>query len=176
MTVSRTHNGGNSKYKFYNKENASYVRIYAPRSAVLVAIDGQTKTNFAPLINHRDLGYKTDSDLAQVENSTYHPLPYVDVFEESDKKVFGFWMVTKPRQTQAVVLRYYVPELENKTNKYKLEWQKQPGTITDGLRFSFRPAQNQIVSTYNFTAQTTGNLLLHESNLSQDRSFTVGYK
>ena len=58
LTINRMHNGGNSKFGFYNKDNSAYVKIYVPEGSALEEIKGQTITDFQPLLNYGDFKFK----------------------------------------------------------------------------------------------------------------------
>lgn len=175
LKISRAHHGGNSKYGFYNRENPAYLKIYVPRGAKLESIEGHTLTGFKPLINYKDFGFKKDSDLDQIEKDTTHPFAGVDVFEESGRTVFGFWLVTRPKETKSVVLKYQVP-IENAGDSYHLLWQKQSGTDNSAVNFSFRLPKDKKPSNYSPDLQLIGSILVLDSNLSADKYLDIDLK
>lgn len=139
LTIARTHKGGNSKFGFYNKDNSAYIRVYVPLGAKLEEIKGQSITNFDALIGYEDFDFKIDKDLESIESGISHPMSGVDVFEESGRTVFGFWLITKPGQTKSVTLKYSVTEETAAPNgKFSLYWQKQSGTGSDLAQIDYR--------------------------------------
>jgi len=144
LNINRIHNGGDSELRFYNLQNPSYVRVYVPKGTVLEEISGQDIVNFVPLVDYEAEGYRQDPDLALIESTVYHPFDGVDVFEESGKTVFGFWMITDPQSRSKVMLKY---SLKNKNSEgYSLYWQKQSGTLgnKNKINASFRLAEGAL--------------------------------
>lgn len=192
LKITRTHNGGNSKYGFYNRDNSAYIKVYVPLGSRLGSIQGNSITDYKPLIGHVDFGFKKDPDLARIENSTRHPFPDVDVFEESGKTVFGFWLITKPGTTKSVAIGYQVPsasvcacphtnfgcggESANVCDNYKLYWQKQSGTIDDRINFSFALPEGKQPVNQSEGLQLLGNNLVLNSDLSVDREVDIRLK
>lgn len=174
LAISRVNNGGSTKFGFYNRENPSYVRVYVPKGSVLKSIQGISRPDFRPLISYGDFGFKKDRDLEMIEGSTTHPFPGVDVFQEGDKTVFAFWMITKPKQKTAVTLDYTVPFAGGK--HYGLYWQKQSGTGQDALEFSFKVPDGKEASNYSSDLKLMNGSLVMSSDLSVDREVGVDIK
>ncbi len=174
LKINRIHNGGDSKYGFYNRDNSAYVNVYVPKGSILEGIQGQSITDFKPLISYKDFGFKKDPDLELVEGSAMRPFAGVDVFEESDKTVFGFWLITKPKQTKSVTLKYRTPTSVN--GGYKLLWQKQSGTVQDQISFSFMLPEEKKVLNQSPELKTIGNNLVLDSDLAVDREVDVEFK
>ena len=154
LTITRAHNGGDSKYAFYNKELPAYVKVYVTQGAVIDKIDGISHPNYKPLVNYSDLGFKEDEDIADINKTMTHPMQDVDVFEESGKTVFGFWMITKPRKTSSVTVTYHVPV--STSGRYTLYWQKQSGTEHDMIHVG-----------------VAGTSAVYDSDLSLDRKVNI---
>lgn len=175
LKITRTHNGGKHKYGFYNRDNSAYVKIYVPSGSKLTSIQGNSITDYRPLIGHDDFGFKKDPDLARVEASINNPFPDVDVFEESGKTVFGFWLITKPGQTKSAEISYQIPyasvcvKSANVCDGYKLYWQKQSGTIGDRINFSFALPEEKQAIDISKDLQLLGNNLVLNSDLTIDR-------
>lgn len=172
LTVNRVHNGGDSKYGFYNRDNSAYIKVYVPKGSVLESIQGQSITDFRPLIDHEDFGFKRDQELERIESSIKKPFAGVDVFEESGKTVFGFWLITKPKQTKSVTLKYKTPT-SVADGKYSLLWQKQSGTGQDQIGFSFKLPDGKSMLNKSAELQTIGNSLILNSDLSVDREIDI---
>lgn len=171
LTISRIHNGGNSEYGFYNRDNPAYVKVFVPEGSVLESVVGQSITDFTPLINYD--GFKRDSDLEQIEGNVSHPVGGVDVSEESGKTVFGFWLIVKPKQTKSVVLKYHTPVTEAAGRGYSLYWQKQSGTGGDHINFSFKLPDSASVTDKSSGLQLLGDNLVLNSDLSVDREIDI---
>ncbi len=172
LTVNRAHNGGDSKYGFYNRDNSAYIKVYVPEGSVLESIQGQSITDFKSLIGHEDFGFKKDPDLARVEGSITNPFAGIDVFEESGKTVLGFWLITKPQQIKSVTLKYRTP-VSLAGGKYSLLWQKQSGTGQDQIGFNFKVPEGKEVKHKTADLEQLGDNLILNSDLSVDREFDI---
>ncbi|MBI2626915.1 MAG: DUF4012 domain-containing protein [Parcubacteria group bacterium] len=127
LTVQRIHNGGDSKYGFFNKKNNDYMRVFVPKDAELISIDGNSDFSFNPLIDYSDGEFKEDPDLEDLE-SAQKDTNGIKEWEENGKKVFGFWLVLEPKTTKAVTIRYKTNTIKNgNLIDYSLLVQKQPG-------------------------------------------------
>lgn len=132
LQITRTHRGGGERLRFYNLQNPAYVRVYVPQGSQLEFIDGNDVPDFQPLVDYSGSDYKADRDLSRIEENSTHPHTGVDVFEESGKTVFGFWMILDPKDTKTVTLRYKVKD-GYEDDDYKIYIQKQSGTVADPL-------------------------------------------
>ncbi|MBI2062779.1 MAG: DUF4012 domain-containing protein [Candidatus Yanofskybacteria bacterium] len=175
LKINRAHNGGGSKYGFYNRDNPAYIKVYVPKGSSLESIQGHSITDFKSLINYDNIGFKRDQDLARVEDGTTRPFAGVDAFEESGKTVFGFWLITKPQQTKSVVLKYSTPFMVA-DGKYNLLWQKQSGTGQDQISFSFKLPEGENVLNQSAGLQTIGDNLVLNSDLSIDREININFR
>ncbi len=174
LKISRVHNGGDSQYGFYNRDNPAYVKVFVPQGSVLESVIGQSITEFRPLISYE--GFERDSDLKRLEGGISHPVAGVDVFEESGKTVFGFWLIVKPKEAKSVVLKYLTPVAEAAEGSYNLYWQKQSGTGDSHINFSFELPDGASVADKNPDLQLLdGNLVLN-SNLSVDKEIKIEFK
>jgi len=135
LTITRRHNGGSSKYGFYNKQNPAYVRVLVPKGAELVSISGNSKPEFKPLVDYSEDGFVTDSDLSKLETGFYSSQTRVDTYSESGKTGFGFWMITDPDKTKVVELEYTVPLVQDNNDAYNIYVQKQPGLDVKNFEF-----------------------------------------
>lgn len=176
LKISRSHHGGDSKYGFYNRDNSAYVKVYVPTGSVLQSIGGQSITDFRSLIGHEDFGFKSDPDLQKIESTITRPFAGVDVFEETGRTVFGFWLITKPKQDKSVVLKYSVPARMSGGDKYSLLWQKQAGTGRDraGLKLSI-PDSLTLIS-HSPDLQPVGDNIVMDSDLSIDHLIDITFK
>jgi hypothetical protein len=173
LKISRVHNGGDSQYGFYNRDNPAYVKVFVPQGSVLESIIGQSTTEFKPLISYE--GFKRDSDLERLEGGISHPVAGVDVFEESGKTVFGFWLIVKPKQTKSVVLKYRIPVTGATSGEYTLYWQKQSGTGGGHINFSFKLPDGALIVNQSPDLQRLGDNLVLNSDLSVDREIKISF-
>lgn len=129
VVVKRKHNGGNSKYWWYNKRNVDYVKIYVPTGAEIISSSGGLRREpDAP--DYKILGFVEDSDVALYEENMRAFGP-IDIFEESGKTVFGTWLATAAGSQSELVIAYKLPlpiEFHEGVGKYNLDLTKQPGT------------------------------------------------
>jgi len=174
LTISRIHNGGDSQYGFYNRDNSAYVKVFVPEGSVLESVVGQSITDFKPLINYD--GFKRDSDLGRIEKNDFHSVAGVDISEESGKTVFGFWLIVKPKQTKSVILKYRTPVAGVARGNYSLYWQKQSGTGGDHINFSFKLPNGASVTDKSPDLQQLGDNLVLNSDLSVDREIDITFR
>ena len=121
LTITRTHNGGNEKYAFYNKQNPAYVRVLVPANAELVGIQGDDNPNFKPIINYKTASFNNftiNDTLAKFESTGM----------EAGKKEFQFWLIVDPGKTKTVTVTYRIPKALD-GDIYNLYVQKQPGLV-----------------------------------------------
>lgn len=140
MTVTRHHNGGDSKYDFWNKVNADYMRVYVPKGSQLISAEGQTREFDSPPLDysalgfHRDPQVKAEEDSIKVDDATG-----TEVFDDAGKTVFGNWIYVSPQETAHITYKYLLPFKINPGQKtkpadsYSVLFQKQSGTIGDKL-------------------------------------------
>ena len=60
VTITRTHNGGNEKYDWWNKVNGDWMRVYVPEGSKLLEASGQTREFVSPPLDYQSLGFKKD--------------------------------------------------------------------------------------------------------------------
>lgn len=133
LTITRRHNGGSSRYGFYNRQNPSYVRVLVPAGSRLIGIAGNSTPSYAPLLDYAKTDFVRDPDLERLE-AGMRMEHGVSVLQESGKTEFGFWVITNPGQITTVELDYAVPDTLARSS-YQLYVQKQPGL--DVSRFEF---------------------------------------
>ncbi len=171
LDITRVHNGGDKEHNFYNKVNPDYVRVYAPKGASFIGITGQSITDYKPLVDYRNPEFKKDSELADIENTIKNPLPGIDVFQEGDNTVFGFWLVVKPHNSQTVTLSYSVPTTFVSGNEYTLSWQKQAGTTDIMARASFDIPEGKKITKLSEGLKQSGSGALFDGELLTDQEF-----
>ena len=142
LTITRQHNGGDTKYGFYNRQNPAYVRVLVPKGAELISVSGNSAPDFKPLISYSGDEFKKDKDLFKLESSfEFDRENNAWVYEESGKTGFAFWMITDPGEEKTVELEYVVPFASSEAegfsnNNYGIYIQKQPGLEVDNFEFS----------------------------------------
>lgn len=175
LTIDRTNNGGKSTYAFYNADNPAYIKVYVPDGTQFDGISGNATPNYKPLVSYEDLGFKRDDDLQLIESAMTHPAEAVDLFRESGKMVIGFWIITKQQKTSTVTLSYHVPfsVLRKSSNQYSLIWQKQLGTGSDHIQFSFKKSAGMSIAGHSQELQQVGDNIVLSSDLSIDRDIQI---
>ena len=133
VSITRTHNGGNNKYGFYNKQNPAYVRVLVPENAEFTGLTGNSRPNFKPLVEYTDSEFKKDEDLSRFEEESFTDQETgVTIYREAGKTEYGFWMITNPGETKTVDLEYTVP---SSGKDYQFYIQKQPGLDIKDFKF-----------------------------------------
>lgn len=138
VSITRKHNGGNSDYEWWNKVNADYMRVYVPKGAQFLSVEGQTRElNEAPL-DYDKLGFERD-DLVQQEesNMVIDEKTGTRIYDEGDKTVFANWTYVSPQETMTITYRYVLPfklfpalfDSSEKVDSYSLLAQKQSGSV-----------------------------------------------
>ncbi len=174
LSITRKHNGGDSQYGFYNKQNPAYIRVLVPNNSEFIGITGNDTPNFKPILNYGNYRFETDPDLANLESSVYHTPDGVDVYKESGKTEFGFWMIVDPGTEKSIDLEYRVPMSSNVN--YKLYIQKQPGAVINNFEFSFTGAGNLKVAGSEPKLNQIGDLYILDDKLDKDLPIVVQFK
>ncbi|MEX2090926.1 MAG: DUF4012 domain-containing protein, partial [Candidatus Paceibacterota bacterium] len=127
IVLTRTHNGGGTKYGFFNKQSPTYVRVLVPDNARFLGISGNSRPNFQPLLDYPKTDFKRDEDLVRFEEKgNYDGETGVTIYEESGKREYGFWMIINPGETKSIELEYRVPG-KSAGKEFEFYVQKQPG-------------------------------------------------
>jgi hypothetical protein len=133
ISITRTHNGGNNKYGFYNKQSPTYIRVLVPEDAEFTGLTGNSRPGFKPLIDYSKSGFVKDEDLAKFEEESYTDKETgVTIYKEAKKTEYGFWMIINPGETKTVDLEYTVP---SSGQNYQFYVQKQPGLDIKDFKF-----------------------------------------
>lgn len=128
LTIKKRHIGGNSKYDYYNKVNADYLRVYVPKGAMLIDATGHTIENNRPPIDYKAEGFREDGDVAKIESSLMTDQKTgTQIFEESGKTVFANWVFVSPQKDIEVVYKYRLSKKVNLGEGYQMIFQKQSG-------------------------------------------------
>ncbi|MFH1769153.1 MAG: DUF4012 domain-containing protein [Parcubacteria group bacterium] len=173
LIINRVHNGGHSKYGFYNQTNNAYIRVYVPENAQIISAKDVTSNDHEPLVDYDALGFKMDPDLAEIEDSKTSPIEDLEVFTESGKRVFGFWLDTEPQDSSVASITYKIPNALENSKDYRLLWQKQSGSVADNMHVTLRLPDGRHVLNVSPNVQSIGNNLIYQSDLSIDRGISI---
>lgn len=181
LTISRHHQGGNSKYDWFNAVNVDYLRVYLPKGSQLISVSGQTKEEIKPLADYAQSGYRTDEDLANQEKSLIKDESSgTEIFEESGKTVFGNWVYVKPGETAVLTYKYRLPfkiNTEKESGKFDLLAQKQPGSFGSSFEAEIKfPESWQAESWHPDYLKIEPGLVKLKTDLSVDRVLDLTFK
>ena len=139
VTITRKHNGGKTKYEWWNQVNADYMRVYVPKGSQLISAEGHTREMNDERLNYEKLGFKVDVDVKAEEN--YMEIDEdsgTRIYEEGDKTVFANWVYVSPQERVTVVYKYLLPFKVDLTsgenNRYSLLMQKQSGSTNSVIK------------------------------------------
>ena len=141
VTVTRTHNGGYTKFDWWNKVNADYMRVYVPDGSKLLSVEGQTREFNSPPVNYDALGFERDKDVeAEESRIKIDKNSGTRIYTDFGKTVFANWVYVSPQEKVTIKYKYLLPfKLSFQQNKsavsYSLLAQKQSGGI--GSKFEF---------------------------------------
>ena len=170
LTITRQHNGGSTKYGFYNRQNPAYVRVLVPEGSKLVSISGNSNPGYKPLINYSDVdpasrgslsessGFEQDDNLFKLESGfNFDNENGVSTYGESGKTGFAFWLITDPGKQKTVELEYIVPVPASPAGgpSHNIYIQKQPGLEVDNFEFQ------------------VGNSYIYNGEFDKDMEFTL---
>jgi len=143
VSITRHHNGGNSKFDWWNKVNADYMRVYVPKGSVLISADGQTREFNSPPLDYASLNFKHDPQI-QIEDDGIK----IDqdsgtrIYDEEEKTVFANWVYVSPQETVVIKYKYLLPfkiflgNNQKSADTYSLLAQKQSGSL--GSKFNLK--------------------------------------
>lgn len=129
LTITRRHNGGAFKDRWYNATNQNYLQVLTVRDSKLIEMSGGDKKEIKPLIDYKKEGYEKDEDLTAIESG-----------EQFGKSYFSTWTYTKPNETSQIKLTYKIPSrfwitTHNKFPTYNFVFDKQSG-IESSFQYS----------------------------------------
>lgn len=141
LTITRQHKGGDSKYEWFNKVNADYMRVYVPKGSVLISAEGQTREFNSPPLDYRALNFKNDPQVKlEEEGIKIDESSGTRIYEDAGKTVFANWVYVSPKEKVVVKYTYLLPfkltmsESDKPADTYSLLAQKQSGSL--GAKFS----------------------------------------
>lgn len=129
LTITRRHNGGAFKDRWYNITNQNYLQVLTTRDSELIEMNGGGEKEIKPLIDYEKEDYKKDDDLTAISAG-----------EQFGKSYFSTWTHTKPNETTQVKLSYKIPSrfwitTHNKFPTYNFVFDKQSG-IESSFQYS----------------------------------------
>jgi hypothetical protein len=141
LTITRQHKGGDSKYEWFNKVNADYMRVYVPKGSVLISAEGQTREFNSPPLDYRALNFKNYPQVKlEEEGIKIDESSGTRIYEDAGKTVFANWVYVSPKEKVVVKYTYLLPfkltmsESDKPADTYSLLAQKQSGSL--GAKFS----------------------------------------
>lgn len=178
VRVLRQHRGGSSQYDWYNKVNADYLRVYVPKGSRLLSAKGQTREAYKALVDYQALNFKTDPEVAALEqNMVVDEDSGTEIFEESGKTVFGNWIYVSPGETVELIYQYVLPFKLNfaaDNASYSLLAQKQAGSSASALESVLRlPETAKINWQYPENLQSAGGEIRFNGALDADKFYGV---
>ncbi|KKU49029.1 MAG: hypothetical protein UX68_C0004G0015 [Parcubacteria group bacterium GW2011_GWA2_46_9] len=157
LTITRTHTGSKGE-QFSGVRNVDYLRVYVPAGSRLIEAQGFTAPPES-LYDTPPPDLMVDEDLGNsLRNLRRDDVSGVSIYEEFGRTVFANWLMVDPGESTTVTLRYELPwrlngQIDNswepwssyfgwseKTNTYRLRWDKQPGTGPTIFTHSFSSA------------------------------------
>lgn len=179
VTITRKHNGGDSKFDWWNKVNADYMRVYVPQGSTLIEATGQTREINNSPIDYDALGFERDEMVTKEENSiTIDENTGTRIYNENGKTVFANWVYVSPKETVVVSYKYLLPfklfqftsNSDESIDSYSLVAQKQSGSV--GSEFNFQisyPWNYSVKWNYPDIKQDNDNIVQMKSNLVNDK-------
>lgn len=129
LTITKKHDGGSSKFDYYNKVNADYLRVYVPDGSILIDAKGQTLETDKSPVDYEKLGFKIDKDVQEVESSmVIDEKTKTQIYKESGKTVFGNWVYVSPKEDVEIIYKYRLPKRLYQGKDYEMIFQKQSGS------------------------------------------------
>jgi hypothetical protein len=177
LTITRHHNGGNSDFEWWNKVNADYMRVYVPRDAKLISVDGQTREFDSPPLDYNALNFKRDAQVQSEEDSIeVDPESGTRVYNDANKTVFANWVYVSPQETATITYKYLLPfkismdESTKPADTYSLLVQKQSGSPGDKFTSSINyPKKFKAIWKYPDGIVQNENKLGLEAELNTDK-------
>jgi hypothetical protein len=108
LTITRTHNGDQSPYWWYQTTNQDYMQIFVPDGSTLENQSGGIAKSVPAPINYARDGYSTDSNILAIASTTQQDFSYpkVTTHTESGKQVFAMWSRTYAGQSSTLSFDY----------------------------------------------------------------------
>jgi hypothetical protein len=140
VSITRKHNGGNEKYDWWNKVNGDWMRVYVPKDAKLLSVEGQTRETVPPALDYQSLGFKKDPQLqAEEDSSLVDEKSGTKIYDENNKTVFANWVYVSPGESTTITYKYALPfkmsfdSLYHPADSFSVLYQKQSGSVGSKL-------------------------------------------
>ncbi len=176
LTVVRRHRGGQTKYEWWNKVNADYLRVYIPQGSKLLSASGYTREMNEERLDYDRLGFQIDKDVEKEERyMKIDPETGTRIYNEDGKTVLANWVYVSPGETVTLVYKYELPfrlDWQKGVARYSLLVQKQSGSIGSDLEVVVKLPENAQVSWWEpATAQVREkeNIFSWRTDLREDR-------
>jgi hypothetical protein len=108
LTITRTHNGNQSPYWWYQTTNQDYMQIFVPNGSTLQNQSGGITKSIPAPINYARDGYSTDPNVLAIASTTQQNFSYpkVATHAESGKQVFSVWSRTYAGSSSTLSFNY----------------------------------------------------------------------
>ncbi len=175
LKVKRTHLGGDLPYEWWNKVNADYFRVYAPKGSELLAVSGNTQEEIQPPLDYEKENYFIEKEVRNILTSLKKTASGIDVFQESGKTVFGGWLYVSPGEQVELTLQYKSPSVfdfnDFKPDRLSFFFQKQPGMGESVLDVSVEFPQGGRITTSTGQQLKEDTPFFWRGDFSQDKGF-----
>jgi hypothetical protein len=131
VRITRRHEGGQTRYAWWNKVNADYMRVLVPLGSQLLSVRGQTREVVAPPVDYAALGFAPDSDIAREEQSLrIDEESGTRITDDAGKTTFGNWVYVSPGESTTIEYEYRLPFRVTEADyaSYSVLFQKQSGS------------------------------------------------
>lgn len=173
VTIKRVHNGGHTGYPWWDAVNADYMRVYVPKGAQLISVEGHTPETNEQRLNYDALGYERDKDVVQEESQMrIDEETGTRIYDEFNKTVFANWVYVSPQESVTVTYKYRLPfrvdfykDSKETFASYAVIFQKQSGSQNSSI-------ESKVILDDVFTPQwhSHDNVdLVMKNDLDQDR-------
>ncbi|MCX6766207.1 MAG: DUF4012 domain-containing protein [Candidatus Moranbacteria bacterium] len=177
VSITRKHNGGNEKYDWWNKVNGDWMRVYVPKDAKFLSVDGQTRETVPPALDYVSLGFKKDPQVQAEEDSTrVDDQSGTTIYDENNKTVFANWVYVSPGESATITYRYILPfklsfdALQHPADSFSVLYQKQSGSVGSKLNSQIDlPDSLKTIWRWPDDLKQDGNALKMETVLDADK-------
>lgn len=139
VRITRRHEGGQTRYDWWNKVNANYMRVFVPLGSTLLSVRGQTREVVSPPVDYAALGFTPDADIVREEQSlVIDEESGTRIVDDAGKTSFGNWIYVSPGESTTIEYEYRLPVRVTEADyaSYSLLFQKQSGSPGSTIRSS----------------------------------------
>lgn len=137
VRITRRHEGGQTRYEWWNKVNADYMRVFVPLGSELLSVHGQTREVVTPPVDYSALGFTPDADIAKEEGSiVIDGESGTRIGEDLGKTTFGNWVYVSPGEQATIEYEYRLPFRVTEADyaSYSILFQKQSGSFGSAVQ------------------------------------------